>query len=632
MRRIDPIRTGERYLFCGKDYQVLEVDDQKVQLRSVYGPPQVVYQYQTALYRAAAQGKFLKVQEAPIETDANKIICRLPKKEARQLEVRVAYVCAMLSARNGSVTRKTLPDLVDKMVEQLGPHKAPAYTTLWEWKRAYLCAGNNCVALLPNTFRPLNKHISHQPREVQELIKFNIATFYWTQTPFSKTGLIGSIRLMLEDLNRGRAANAQFRIPSISTVYRIICEIDSHATALHQDGPKAAKKLHYWGAPMPEPDRLFELVEADSRPMDIFLADKDGKSIGKPILTLIIEVKTRYIIAWHMSFNPASLDTTEIALKNSMSLDNPHGGVAELYVFDNGAEWIANVLRKILWLLGAEVSYCEPGEPNQKPHAEAVFKTWATEIEHRMRGTTFQNPGKRARYDAEGNAIYTLEEVREIFSDFLDIYHAEEHSTLGMSPNEAWSAAVSQQFRPHRYSEEELRRFFWRSAEVTPHRSGRVRHDNLHWWGPAVSYFAELRPKVKKLLLYFEPGDVGNAWICHPLHPLNIQPLQPLHPAYQNGLTLDFHHKIWKQRNAARKARSRYTTAEAKTHLLWKIAHTNAKRQPLKQARVLEHDDTSLEQLTATQPLPSPATRPRMTQHEYNPNTPGDFTISKGHH
>lgn len=632
MRCIDPIRPGERYHYCGKDYLVMEVDDQRVQLRSVYGPPQVIYQYLASLNRAAAQGKFLKVQEAPIDTDANKIIARLPKKEARQLEVRYAYVCAVLSERNGSVTRKTLPDLVEKMVKELGPHKAPCYTTLWEWKRAYLCAGNNCVALLPNTFRPINKHISHQPREVQELIKFNIASYYWTPYPFSKTGLIASIQLMLEQLNLCRAVNEQFRIPSESTLYRIICEIDSHETTRHQKGVKAAKKLHYWGAPMPEPDRLFERVEADSRPMDIFLADENGKPIGKPILTVFIEVKTRYVIAWHISFNPASLDTTEIALKRSMRLDNPHGGVAELYVFDNGPEWIANALRKILWLLGAEVSYCEPGEPNQKPHAEAIFKTWAIEIEHRMRGTTLQNSKERARYDAEGNAIYTLEGLRIIFSEFLDTYHAEEHSTLGMSPNEAWSVALSQQFQPHRYSEQELRRYFWRSAEVTPHLSGRVRHDNLHWWGGAVSYFAELRPKVKKILLYFDPCDVGNAWVCHPLHPLEIQPLLPLHPDYQNGLTLHFHHKIWAERKAARKARSRCTTAEAKVQLLWKIAHTNASRQPLKQSQILEHDDLGLEQLTPSQFPPTTEANQRVTQHEYNPHTPADFTISKGHH
>ncbi|MBZ9783624.1 DDE-type integrase/transposase/recombinase [Pseudomonas sp. REP124] len=632
MLRVDSIRAGERYHYCGKDYQVMEVDDQRVQLRSVYGPPQVVYQYRAMLNRAAAQGKFIKVQEAPIETDANKIIARLPKKEARQLEVRFAYVHAVLNARTGSVTRKTFPDLIEKMVEELGPHKAPCYTTLWDWKRAYLCAGNNCVALLPNTFRPINKHISHQPREVQELIKFNIATYYWTKTPFSKTGLIGSIRLMLEHLNLRRAENEQFRIPSESTLYRIICEIDSHETIRHQCGAKAAKKLHYWGASTPEPDRLFELVEADTRQLDIFLVNENGKSIGKPILTLFIEVKTRYIIAWHISFNPASLDTTEIALKKSMSLDNPHGGVAELYVFDNGPEWIANALRKVLWLLGAEVSYCQPGEPDEKSHVEAVFKTWATEIEHRMRGTTFQNSKVSARYDAEGNAIYTLEDVRTLFSEFLDIYHADEHSTLGMSPNEAWSAALSQQFKPHRYSEQDLRRAFWRSAEVTPHSSGRVRHDNLLWWGPAVSYLAELRPKVKKLLLYFDPCDVGNAWLCHPLHPLEIQPLNPLHPEYQNGLTLDFHHKIWAQRKAVRKARSRCTTAEAKTQLLWKIAHANATRQPLPQPLMLEHDLTDFEQLMAAQSPPATVARPRVTQPEYNPNTPADFTVSKGHH
>jgi putative transposase len=630
MRCIDPIRPGERYQLHGKNYQVMEVDGDQVQLRSVYGPVQVLHLYDVDLRRAAAQGKFLKTQEAPITTDPSKIVARLRKKDAERFEIRVAYVQAVLST--GWVTRKNFPDLIEAMVDKLGPHKAPSYTTLWQWKRTYLCSGRNSIALIPKTFRPINKHISHQPYEVQQVIRTNIASYYWNETPFSKTWLIASIRLMVEYLNRSRAANEQFRIPSKSTVYRIICEVDSYQTTVHQKGIKAAKKLHYWGEPLPEPERLFELVEADTRPMDIVLVDEKGKPIGKPVLTVFIEVKTRYIIAWHISFNPASLDTTEIALKQSMSANNPHGGVAERYVFDNGGEWIANVLRKILYLIGSDVTYCEVEEPNQKPHVEAFFKTWAQEIEHRLRGTTKQNPEARGKYDAWGNAIYTLEKAKAIMGEFLDVYHSTVHSTLEMSPNEAWSNELAQQFPPRRYSDEDLRRYFWRAVEVTPHRSGRVRYNNLHWWGGAISYLAELQPKVEKILLYVDPCDVGNAWVCHPLHPEEIQPVHPLHPGYQNGLTLHFHQEIWKARQLARKARSNTSTEETMVHLLWKIAQTNSKGRPSKFSQTLEHDDINLAQIAFDSFSASGVARPRMTDPEYNPNTPEDFTIIKGNH
>ncbi|WP_084168000.1 integrase catalytic domain-containing protein [Pseudomonas vranovensis] len=626
MRALVEIRVGERYHYCGKDYQVMETDDERVQLRSVYGPPQVVYQYVATLRRAVDQGKMLKLQEAPIQTTPNVIIARLPKKEARTLETRAAYVKALLEECSW-VTRRTHLEFIEVMTKKIGPHKAPSFTTLWEWKRTFLNSGRNFTSLIPNTFRPINKHISHQPPEVQQLIKLNIASYYWTPTPFSKTALISSIRLMLDALNTRRRKTEQFRIPSISTFYRIINEVNAHETMLHQRGRKAAKKTHYWGAPIPEPERLFERVEADSRPLDIILVDKHGKPLGKPVLTVFIEVKTRFIIAWHISFNPASLDTTVLVLRDSLNADNPYGGLAELYIFDNGPEFIARALRKVLWLMGAEVSFCEPEEPNQKPHVERFFATWACEIEHLLRGTTKESIEARGDYNSEEQAMYTLEQAQSIFAEWLDTYHAAKHSTLEMSPNEAWSTALSTQFQPQRFSGDDLRRCFWRSAEVTGTPSGRVRHDNLHWWGPAVSYFITKQPKTKKLILYFDAGDVGKAWVCHPSYPDEIQTLTPLHPAYQNGLTLDFHHLIRAQQKAIRQTHCYCKAEEARTQLLWKIAKANKKGyQPLLSA--LENGDLNLHQVTEILEQPPLSLDNALIHHEYNTATPEDFTIS----
>lgn len=374
MRTVEPIRVGERYCFHRIDYQVMQINDGRVQLRSVYGPSQVVFQPLAALHRAADQGKFLKIQEASISVDPHIIMASLPKTIARKFEIRSGYILTLINKFGGGITRETFSELIDEMVKKLGSHKAPGYTTVWGWKQAYYNAGANIIALVPKTFRPLTPHLSHQPHEVQQLIKFNVASLFWIRTPFSKTGVIASIRLTVEHLNETRAAPDQYRVPSISTVYRILCELDSYETTHKQRGKKAARKQHYWGAAIPEPDRLLERVEADTRRMDIFLADENGKALGRPTLTLFIEVKTRYVIAWHISLNPASLDTTIISLKRSMSAGNPHGGTAETYIFDNGSEWVAEALRKTLYLLGAAVSYCEPGQPNQKPFVESFFR------------------------------------------------------------------------------------------------------------------------------------------------------------------------------------------------------------------------------------------------------------------
>lgn len=247
-----------------------------------------------------------------------------------------------------------------------------------------------------------------------------------------------------------------------------------------------------------------------------------------------------------------------------------------------------------------------------------------------MKGTTGESIKAKGDYDSESNATYTLEKIRARFAQWLEWYHAEEHSSLGMSPNEAWSRAQSCQFPPRRYSEDDLRRYFWRAVEVTPTRSGRVRYQNLHWWGGSVSFLANRYPKVKKLLLFIDPGNVANAWLSHPLH-LGDPPqqLEPLHPHYQEGLTLHFHQEIWKAKMEFRAAHKRCSTTEARVQLMWDIAHDNKHKSQRKTSDTV--DDSSVEKnlleglLTKNKKDQEPSTR----HYEYRKDTPDDFSVSE---
>src|SRR5690606_24347898 len=112
------------------------------------------------------------------------------------------------------------------------------------------------------------------------------------------------------------------------------------------------------------------------------------------------------------------------AIKMSISSEHERNGLAMLYVTDNGSEFVAKKLRDCLTLMGSEVLYCEPGEPNQKPFVERWFKTLTTEIIHHMKGTTFSNIQERGEYDSEAEAVFTLEQLKNTFEDWLNLsYH-----------------------------------------------------------------------------------------------------------------------------------------------------------------------------------------------------------------
>jgi putative transposase len=279
-------------------------------------------------------------------------------------------------------------------------------------------------------------------------------------------------------------------------------------------------------------------------------------------------------------------------------------------------------------MLGAEIIFCEPGEPNQKPHVEAFFRTWSTQIVHCMSGTTFSNITARGDYNSEKNATYTLDKVKEVFVRWLDTYHQDWHSELGMSPNEAWAKCLESEFEPRRYSEDDLRHYFWRMEMVTPSSQGRVRYSNVHWTGGAVSALAKRHPIRKKLMLYYDPSDLGKAWIVHPDYPTDIQDLQPVHKEYQEGLTLHFHQEIQKRKRAERKNHVYISAHEARLRILWDISQMNNKSDRAKYHRALERGDVTPAELeNAIRPQDSAANTATPRVHEYRDDTPDEFTV-----
>ena len=631
MKILLELKVGERYTLRGRNYQVESIDSEEVQLRAVDAPLSVTFQTLAALQLAHDRGHLRRIQEAPIAMSPEKIVSGLNKSQAETFKIRSAYIQVIMHSYNGICSRTNFATLQRKVAEWIGEHACPAYSTVCEWRRRYLKAGGNPIALLPNTFRPHRKHFSNQPQGVQVMILDILETVYWVRTPFSKKDTATAIQLTIKDENKHLSARSQYKIPSASTLWRIISEQDHYRTMVKQKGTHAANKKHHSGEGIPEPSRLFERVEADTLMLHIFAFDERSGIAARPFITLFMEVKTRYVIAWTISFDPPSEETTLLTLKKSISSSNPHGGVSEHWLFDNGCEFISIGLRHLLELFFGEESFCKPYSPNEKPHIERLIETYTQRLIHRMKGTTFSNPEERGNYDSEKNAFYSGEQLRHYFTEFLEIYHNEYHSALGMSPNEAWAKCQELEFEPRRYGEDDLRRMFWTKEIVTPHY-GRVRAHNLFWQGPGIAELANRYPMSKSLYLYFDPCDVGQACVCHPKYPMDLKFVTPLKPDYQNGLTLSFHQQIHSRKLELRKQQKYVSANEAMVQLLLEIArrqNTTPGNQPSSNASIANssvHKSKAPSQPTAETELEIEKS------HYRRDDTPEDFAVRTKKH
>ncbi|WP_414156120.1 hypothetical protein [Pseudomonas sp. BNK-30] len=621
------LKVGERYTLKGQNYQVEVIDGDVVQLRGVDGPCSVTFQTLAALQRAHDRGYLRKIQEAPITMSPEKIVAGLSKSQAEKFKIRNAYMQTITQLYHGICSRTCFKELQSDVKKWIGEHVPPAYSTVSEWRRRFLKAGANPVALLPNTYRLHRSHLSNQPEGVQNIIIETLTKVYWVSTPFSKKETTIAIQLAVKDENKYLSARRQYKVPSTSTLWRIISEQDHYRTLLKQKGARIAAKVHHAGGSLPEPSRLFELVEADSQVVHIFVFNERLGISAKPWITLFLEIKTRYVIAWHMSFDPPSEDTTLLTLKKAISSDNPHGGAAEQFTFDNGPENIGSHLRHQIEIYFGIVSFCEPYSPNEKSRVERVIETYTEGLVHKMKGTTFSNPVKRGDYNSEDSTHYTLDELRHYFSEYLENYHNSFHSTLEMSPNEAWAKCAELELEPRRFGEDDLRRLFWRKVVVTPH-NGRVRAHNLMWHGPAVAELANRYPATKTLDLYFDPCDVGQACVCHPKYPQDKKTVDPLKPAYQNGLTLSFHRSIHTRKLELRKQEKYISADEAMIQLLLEIASensTSAKKATEKPA-VVKPGTLNSEKLSTIDALTEQVYE---KSHDTREDTPEDFAVRK---
>lgn len=632
-------RIGEHYHYCTQDYVVISITGDIIQLRSLRQSKDIVLHSYKTLSLAFKRGNLYKIQEAPFLGGTNKILEGLSEKSRNQLDKRLAYVKECIKNLNGQLPVEKTLNIIKEVAKRIGDAKPPCYLSVYKWRKIFLYSGENPFALLSNKSKNRKHRKLRQPEAIQDIIDYYVDLLYFTSPPRNKRATIETIQLRIEDLNKSRPLSDQLVVPSESTLYRILSELDTFETEEHQLGLAAALKNQGWSKKFRKIPRLLLRVECDTHDIDIIIVDRDGNTLGRPWLTIVLDVCSRRVIGWDISMNPPSIEKTIRAIKMSLSSAYERNGLALLYVMDNGSEFIAIKLKICLRELGSFVTYCEPKNPNQKPHVERWFKTLITSLTHHMKGTTYSNPEERGDYDSEGEAIFTLEQVKVIFKDWLDsVYHSDYHSALNTSPDIFWDTHIDPVFPPKRFSDEDLRRLFLSKTYATP-TNGRIGLLGLQWTGPGVAYLSTLkkspRPRKRRkqitqpvekkfkpsLILYYDPSELGTAWVCHPDAPDDIYEIQAVDPDYQTGLTMHMHELV-REEFAAQKRKFNFKTArDNRVRINLALASAKGKSARKRKARLEEDGSIPPSQLSSKN-------EPEAKQEHTTPIDPAKYLIN----
>jgi putative transposase len=208
---------------------------------------------------------------------------------------------------------------------------------------------------------------------------------------------------------------------------------------------------HFPGATYP-----LSYVQIDHTPVDVILVDEiTRRPVGRPWLTLVMDVFSRAVLGYHLSFDPPGDQSVGLALAHAiLSKDEwlaahkvdaewPCWGIPETVHGDNAKEFRGGLLGRVSQEYGFSLEWRALGKPQYGGHIERLLGTFMTEI-HQLQGTTFSSIAERKDYKSVKRAEMSLTDL-EIWmaNQIAGVYHNRPHSELsGETPMERFQKGL----------------------------------------------------------------------------------------------------------------------------------------------------------------------------------------------
>ncbi len=373
-------------------------------------------------------------------------------------------------------------------------------------------------SLLPlKSGRHTHAHFLGPDRE--ELLAVTIRQFYLTPQRPPLAALFQEVRL--------RFAQHRLKPPHYRTVRQRVQQLPSHLVLQRREGAKSARaKLGPVLASTLRADSPLDVVQIDHTPADVIVVDQENRlPIGRPCLSLAIDVASRMVMGFQVSLEPPSALAVSLVLTHAVlpkaewladrelpTVEWPACGLPDRIHVDNGKEFHSEAFARACQEHGIEVEYRPREQPHFGGHVERLIGTMMGAV-HLLPGTTFSNPQEKASYDAEGRAVLTLPELeRWLGLQIAGVYHLTVHSQLGRTPLEAWQEGMARRKLPVRIPKDPAAFFL----DFLPGVTRRVERDGIHfhrirYWSNVLSPWAGRREEP--LLVKYDPRNLSRLYV-----------------------------------------------------------------------------------------------------------------------
>ena len=427
----------------GSEFEVVHVDREYVRA-AANDSGQSQRWHVAALAELNKEGN-LKISYVPRNLDPNEpsTLREMSEKQLKAVSRRLGYVMYMLRvAPENPCSKRVIERHLADTAKELRDRKVPSASSVAAWIKRWLDGGRQ-DAVLANQSKPSRKDWRDENPVAMQLLDQAISTVYLTPERGTKALVQAEVSRLVA--NHNAVNKDSVARPSAYIVDKTIRALDRYERDRRRYGAQYANRRHRAAGRAFTASRLLELCMADGQLMDVVVVEEDPhggpvKPLGRPFLTVIMDVRSRCVLAALVTLQPFCASTLLKALETALvaSPGRPRG-VMEKLIVDNGADYRSSSFARFAAEVGIVIDWCGPRQPNGKAIVERFFRTLNERLIHRLPGTTFSNPQERGDYRSQDRASITLADLQKRVEHWIDVeYHSTVHSTLKRQPLAVW--------------------------------------------------------------------------------------------------------------------------------------------------------------------------------------------------
>ena len=333
-----------------------------------------------------------------------------------------------------------------KQIKIVASDKNIHFSTIYRWINIYKNDGQ--ISALAGKRRTGGKDKSRLNKNVDKIINEEIEKIYLTSSKKSITKVIRNIFIKCKELD--------LECPHENTIRNRLKNLSEEEVLKARYGKKVARdKFELIKGSFPGANFPLSVVQIDHTCVDIILVDElYRKSFRRPYITVAIDVFSRMVVGFHLSFDPPGEMGTGLCISNAIlskeTMLEKHGiqgdwpcwGTMATIHLDNAKEFRGNMLKKVCQNYGINIEHRPVATPHWGGHVERLLGTFSKEI-HNLSGSTFSNISDRENYDSQAKASMTINEFEKwLLIYIVNVYHKKIHSTIFMSPLEKYKKGI----------------------------------------------------------------------------------------------------------------------------------------------------------------------------------------------